>query len=287
MITTTEAAEVAAVAPSTIKRWADQGILPFSLTAGGHRRFERFVVERLLREQPVAVLSGDLLASAWVRCLVDGRRLPGLLGGRRESKMSAPSRFMKRVVGLVSGLAMSAGCATSTTERLHLPPLQTVAHVDLSRYVGTWHEIANFPQSFQRGCTATTATYTLRADGDIDVLNRCRKGSLVGKEKSALGRAHVVDRATNAKLEVSFFRPFWGDYWIIDLADDYSYAVVGHPGRDYLWILARAPTMAEATFQGIVARLQAGGYQTSRLVRTLQGAGPGADASSARPRERS
>src|SRR4051812_823372 len=73
--------------------------------------------------------------------------------------------------------------------------------------------------------------------------------------------------ATNATLEVSFFRPFWGDYWIIDLADDYSYAVVGHPGRDYLWILARTPAMAEATFQGIVARLQAKGYQTSRLVR--------------------
>ncbi len=187
--------------------------------------------------------------------------------------MSAPSRIMKRVVGVVWGLAMSARCATSTTERLRLPPLQTVAHVDLSRYVGTWYEIANFPQSFQRGCTATTATYTLRADGDIDVLNRCRKGSLDGKEKSALGHARVLDRATNAKLEVSFFRPFWGDYWVIDLADDYSYAVVGHPGRDYLWILARTPRMAEATFQGIVDRLKLHGYETSRLVRTLQVAG--------------
>jgi apolipoprotein D and lipocalin family protein len=183
---------------------------------------------------------------------------------------------MKRTVSLVWGLALSAGCASSTTERLRLPPLQTVAHVDLSRYVGTWYEIANFPQSFQRGCTATTATYTLRADGDIDVLNRCRKGSLAGTEKSALGRAHVVDRATNAKLEVSFFRPFWGDYWVIDLADDYSYAVVGHPGRDYLWILARTPTMAEATFQGIVERLKLHGYETSRLVRTLQVRGPSA-----------
>ena len=181
---------------------------------------------------------------------------------------------MKRILNLVWGLALSAGCATSTTERLRLPPLQTVAHVDLSRYLGTWYEIANFPQSFQRGCTATTATYTLRADGDIDVLNRCRKGSVDGEEKSALGRARVVDRATNAKLEVSFFRPFWGDYWIIDLSDDYSYAVVGHPGRDYLWILARTPTMPETTYQSLVTRLQAQGYETSRLVRTLQVAGP-------------
>lgn len=188
--------------------------------------------------------------------------------------MSVPSLIMKRIVGMLGALAAAAGCATSTTERLRLPPVQTVAHVDLSRYLGTWYEIANFPQSFQRGCTATTATYTLRADGGIDVLNRCRKGSIDGEEKSALGRARVVDRATNAKLEVSFFRPFWGDYWIMDLSDDYSYAVVGHPGRDYLWILARTPTMAEATYQGIVERLRAQGYETSRLVRTLQVAGP-------------
>jgi apolipoprotein D and lipocalin family protein len=177
--------------------------------------------------------------------------------------------LVRRLASVFWALATSA-CATSTTERLHLPPLETVAHVDLSRYVGTWYEIASFPQSFQRGCTGTTATYRLRKDGDVDVLNRCRKGSLDGKEKSAQGRARIVDRSTNAKLEVSFFRPFWGDYWIIDLADDYSYAVVGHPGRDYLWILARTPTMADATYQGIVARLRAHGYETARLVRTLQ-----------------
>ncbi|HWO08611.1 MAG TPA: lipocalin family protein, partial [Polyangiaceae bacterium] len=87
---------------------------------------------------------------------------------------------MKRAVALLGALVMAAGCSTSTTERLRLPPLPTVAHVDLSRYVGTWYEVANFPQSFQRGCTATTATYTLRADGDIDVLNRCRQGSVDG-----------------------------------------------------------------------------------------------------------
>ena len=175
------------------------------------------------------------------------------------------------------------GCATPTTDRLHLPPLRTVAHVDLSRYVGSWYEIASFPQSFQRGCTATTATYTLRPDGDIDVLNRCRLGSVDGKEKTALGRARVADRTTNAKLEVSFFRPFWGDYWVIDLAEDYSYAVVGHPARDYLWILSRAPAMPEPIYQAIVARLGAQGYETSRLVRTLQVAANASPAAPARP----
>ena len=178
-----------------------------------------------------------------------------------------------KLAGLLTALAALAslvGCSASTTERLNLPTLQTVPEVDLGRYVGTWYEIANFPQSFQAGCTGTTATYTLGEDGDIAVVNRCRKGSLDGEEDVAEGHARVVDSTSNAKLEVSFFRPFWGDYWIIDLAPDYSHAVVGHPGRDYLWILSRTPTLPEATYEGILSRLQAQGYETSRLVRTLQ-----------------
>jgi len=176
---------------------------------------------------------------------------------------------MKRVAGLI-GMLWAGGCASTTSERLHLPALETVPHVELARYLGTWHEIASFPQSFQRGCTATTATYSLRDDGQLDVINRCRLGSPAGKMKEARGRARIVDRVTNAKLEVSFFRPFWGPYWIIDLAPDYSFAVVGHPGRDYLWILSRSPTMSDDTYQKILARLRAQRYETSRLVRTVQ-----------------
>lgn len=165
-------------------------------------------------------------------------------------------------------------CSTSTTERLHLPPLSTVSHVDLNRYLGTWYEIAAFPQDFQKGCTGSTAYYTQRDDGEIGVLNRCRKLSLDGEEKVAKGRARVVDRTTNAKLEVSFFRPFWGDYWIVDLGADYEYAVVGHPSRDYLWILSRTPTMDVAVYDAIVGRLRAQGYEVERLVRTLQPRSP-------------
>jgi apolipoprotein D and lipocalin family protein len=177
---------------------------------------------------------------------------------------------MKRLASFLLGL-LSAGCATTTTERLHLPALQTVAHVDLGRYLGTWYEIAAFPQSFQRGCTASTATYALRDDGDLDVVNRCRKESVEGPEKTARGRARVVDTTSNARLEVSFFRPFWGDYWIIDLGVDYDYAVVGHPGRDYLWILSRRPTLEAGVYDAILGRLTAQGYETSRLVRTVHG----------------
>lgn len=170
---------------------------------------------------------------------------------------------------LLAALAFT-GCGTSATSRLHLPALRTVARVDLNRYLGTWYEIASFPQRFQRGCTGTSATYTLRADGQIQVLNRCHKDFLEGEEKSAKGIARVVDRTTGAKLEVSFFRPFWGDYWIIDLGADYDYAVVGHPSRDYLWILSRTPTMEAATYDGILTRLRAQGYEVERLHRTLQ-----------------
>ena len=167
-------------------------------------------------------------------------------------------------------LLLCPGCATSTTERLKLPPPKTVPHVELQRYLGTWYEIASFPQSFQRGCTASMASYSLRHDGDIDVFNRCHVGALDGPLKSVHGRARVMDQSSNAKLKVSFFRPFWGDYWILDLADDYSYAVVGHPSRDYLWILSRTASMPPSTYQQILQRLAAQGYETTRLVRTLQ-----------------
>ena len=95
----------------------------------------------------------------------------------RATSPASAADPMKRLVGLI-GMLWAVGCASTTTERLHLPALETVAHVDLAHYLGTWYEIASFPQSFQRGCTATTATYTLRSDGEIDVLNRCRQGSV-------------------------------------------------------------------------------------------------------------
>lgn len=165
---------------------------------------------------------------------------------------------------------MSLGCSTTTTELRNLPPLTTVPRVDLNRYLGKWYEIASFPQRFQRDCTGTTANYALRDDGRIDVLNRCRKHSLDGPEDSSHGQARVVDRQSNAKLEVSFFRPFWGAYWIIVLDPDYQYAVVGHPSRDYLWILSRTPTMAETLYAQVVAQLRAMGYDDARLRRTVQ-----------------
>src|SRR5690606_10310949 len=147
---------------------------------------------------------------------------------------------LRRALFLIAVGPLLAACGTTTTERLKLPPLQTVDAVDLERYSGSWYEIAAFPQRFQKGCTDTTATYAPREDGEIDVTNRCRKD---GEWDVTEGRARVVDPETRAKLEVSFFPLTWGDYWIIDLSPEYRWAVVGHPSRDYLWILSRTPSL--------------------------------------------
>ena len=147
-----------------------------------------------------------------------------------------------------------------------LPPPAVVPQVDLARYTGTWYEIASFPQRFQKGCTNTKAVYTLRNDGTVEVLNSCFRN---GKTDTAKGTAWIVDKTSNAKLKVSFFWPFRGDYWIIELGRDYEYAVVAGPDRKYLWILARSPQMDEGLYGAIVERLRAGGFDVGRLKRTV------------------
>jgi apolipoprotein D and lipocalin family protein len=148
--------------------------------------------------------------------------------------------------------------------------LQTVPFVDLRKYSGKWFEIAAFPQRFQKGCNCTTAEYTMTDKDYVIVENRCNKDSVNGKISYIKGKAFVVENSGNAKLNVQFFWPFKGKYWIIDLADDYSYAVVGHPNRKYLWILSRTSHMEETTYQQILVRLQSKGFDITKLVRTKQ-----------------
>lgn len=148
--------------------------------------------------------------------------------------------------------------------------LQTVKHVDLKKYSGKWYEIASYPQWFQKGCHCTTAEYTLTENEYIIVENRCNKDSIKGKESYIKGKVFVEENSGNAKLKVQFFWPFRGKYWIIDLADDYSYAVVSHPNRKYLWILSRTPHMADSIYQQIILRLIEKGFDVTKLVITQQ-----------------
>jgi len=162
---------------------------------------------------------------------------------------------------LTAGFPCRAAAASSG-----LPPLQTVASVDLNRYLGVWHEIARYPNSFQKGCLSSTASYTLREDGDIQVVNSCRDAR-DGRTRQVKGRAWVVDKTTNARLKVSFFWPFRGDYWIIDLGTEYEYAVVGTPNRKYLWVLSRSPVMDDAVYTLIMERVRQLGFDPGRVVR--------------------
>jgi len=150
------------------------------------------------------------------------------------------------------------------------PPLEVVQGVDLSRYAGKWHEIAKYPNRFQRGCIGATAEYTLAADGQrVDVVNRCREIES-GKERSVRGKARVVDTATNAKLSVTFFWPFSGDYWILALGEAYEYAVVGSPDRKYLWFLARTETIGDDLYGRLVDLARARGFDPARIERSAR-----------------
>lgn len=156
------------------------------------------------------------------------------------------------------------------TTAMYAQPLQVVPNVDLNKYAGKWFEIASYPQRFQKRCHCTTAEYTPTDKGYIIVENRCNKGSVNGKISAIKGKAFVVDDTGNAKLKVQFFWPFKGDYWIIDLADDYSYAVVSAPNKKYLWILSRTAKMDAAVYQQIITRLKGKGFDLTKLTVTEQ-----------------
>jgi len=154
-------------------------------------------------------------------------------------------------------------------------PLETVPYVDLQKYMGKWYEIAAFPQKFQKGCHCTTAEYVMTDKGYVRVINTCRKDSPDGKMNMAKGKAFIVEGSNNAKLRVQFFWPFRGDYWIIDLAEDYSYAVVGAPDRKYLWILSRTPTMDPGLYQNIIDRIAKKEFDVGKLVKSDQSCSSG------------
>ncbi len=188
-----------------------------------------------------------------------------------------PSQLARRLFSCLT-LACAAAAA-STAAPAVAQEVVTVPSVDLKRYLGKWYEIARFPNSFQKKCIANaTAEYRARADGDIDVINRCKvEGGVLDQ---ADGLARVLKGSAggnNAKLQVRFapawlawFPLVWGDYWIIDLDPDYAIATVGTPSRDYLWILSRKPALSTAEYEAAVNNATKQGFDTSKLVKTPQ-----------------
>lgn len=174
----------------------------------------------------------------------------------------ATPHVMTTVTALVAGLMAKKS----------RKPLATAPAVDLERYCGTWYEIARLPEKYEKDCASdVTATYELTIDGGLRIVNRCRRRD--GSVKRAIGRAEVVDPDTNAKLRVTFAPqlldplPFvWSDYYIMDVASDYSMAVVGTPDRAHLWLLARQPAVGEEVRSAFIAKALGQGFDTSQLV---------------------
>ena len=148
------------------------------------------------------------------------------------------------------------------------PPLQTVEKVDLERYLGTWYEIARYEHFFEKDCKNVSANYSIMDEETIKVINKCTKIQ-TNEKKEAIGRAYAIDE-TNSKLKVSFFRPFYGDYWVLILDENYEYAVVGTPNREYLWILARDKKLPLKIQNDILEKLPSLGFDISKLLWTMQ-----------------
>lgn len=170
--------------------------------------------------------------------------------------------------------AVGVGLALWGAAALAAAPLQAVAPLDLPRYMGTWHEVAKYPNRFQRDCVAdTSAHYRLQADGTVQVTNRCRQAD--GRVKTAVGQARAVGGPGTATLEVRFapawlsWLPWvWGDYWVIDLDDQYQLVAVSEPSQEYLWILSRTPQVDPKAYNALLARLAQQGFDLSKLALT-------------------
>lgn len=175
---------------------------------------------------------------------------------------------------IIGIMVLSAAGTYGRTPKL--PPLKTVETVDLAQYQGKWFEIARYPNRFQQKCAGNTAaTYSLKPNGRVKVINECR--TIDGKTISATGEAKIVDGSSNAKLKVRFAPSFlsflpmvWGDYWVIDLDPGYKYAVIGDPEREYFWILSRTPTIDDSAYEAILWRAESQGFDRSKVVKTPQ-----------------
>jgi len=145
-----------------------------------------------------------------------------------------------------------------------------VSTVDLHRYMGTWYEIARLPNFFERKLKCPTATYTLREDGKITVLNAGNYITDPHKHTSSKGIAWIPDIKSPAKLKVQFFWPFSGDYWIMDLDKDYRYVLIGDPSRKYLWILAREKKLDESIYRILLQKAIDNGYDVKSIIKVEQ-----------------
>lgn len=176
---------------------------------------------------------------------------------------------MKKLLALIVFFYCSFNAVANAAEAL-----STIEALNVPRYLGKWYEIARYPNWFQKKCVSdSSAEYSLRTDGKVQVVNRCRQSS--GEFKEAVGIARQIGGSTSPKLQVSFVHPWlsfipevWGDYWVIDLDSQYQLVAVSEPSRNYLWILARTPVIDPKSYEAMLGRLTQRGFDTDKLIRS-------------------
>lgn len=173
-------------------------------------------------------------------------------------------RFPPAALLLLAAIA-TGGCSASA-----LPPIPVVPHVDLPRFMGSWYVIANIPTFVEEGAHNAIESYRLDDDGTIDTTFTFRDGAFDGKPKRYTPRGFVLDRESNAVWGMQFFWPVKGDYRIVHLNEDYTQTVIGRDKRDYVWIMARTPSIPDADYEALLGMLAAQGYDTSKIRKVPQ-----------------
>lgn len=187
---------------------------------------------------------------------------PGrIVAAGNQSGKPCVSRAMKNILIALTALGLGA-CGQPVYRQVETP--LPVASIDIDRYLGLWHEAARLPNSFERDCVDVTAEYARREDGLISVLNTCRESD--GSVRDAEGRARFAGAETEGKLKVSFFGPFWGDYWVVERADDYAWAIVSEPGGRFLWVLTRDDELTAEERAFFQTRVEALGFRPGDLI---------------------
>ena len=178
---------------------------------------------------------------------------------------------MKKILIALLFACMFSNCQTQTQNTKIMTNRSTVSGVDLNKYLGKWYEIARFDHSFEKGLVGVTATYSLRPDGKIKVLNEGYKNTLNGKHKVAVGKAKIPDPKDLSKLKVSFFLNFYADYLIMELDQvNYQYAMIGSNSDNFLWILSRTPTLPDSIYNMLLEKAKKRGYEINALIKVPQ-----------------
>lgn len=174
---------------------------------------------------------------------------------------------MRKLFIFLAVLATFSAINTSCKSTINIVDISTINELDLDRYLGKWYEIARFDHSFERGLVGVTATYSYRDDGKIKVVNAGYKNSLEGEYSEAVGKAKQPrPQEEPGKLRVSFFWFFYADYFILELDEDYQWALIGSSSDKYLWILSRTPQLEQETLDRILKKAKERGYNTDKLI---------------------